>query len=78
MYYVAETGDPTILAIVNMENGARVSTITLRDGVLDSTPIITQDRCSLVVKKGEGSGAIRRGLIYRIPQGNYLTDFRIS
>ena len=74
MYYVAETGDPTVLAIINMENGSRVSTIALRDGVLDSTPIIVNDRCSVVVKKGK----VRRGLIYRIPQGTFLTDFRVS
>ncbi len=74
MYYVAHTNDPRILAIVSMDTGMRKNIISIRDGDLDSTPIISGDRCSFIVKNKD----VRRGLIYKIPEGTFITDFRVG
>ena len=74
MYYVTTTGYKNMLAVIDMKTGARVSIITLRGGEVDGNPIITGDRCSVIVKDGN----VRRGLIYKIPKGTFITDFRIT
>lgn len=76
MYYVAATGNENILAIIDMNTGARKNIITLKGGILDSTPVITGDRCSFVVKNKNDNS--RRGMIYRVPQGTFITDFRVG
>ena len=63
-----------MLAVIDMKTGARASIITVHGGEIDGNPIVTGDRCSVIVKDGN----VRRGLIYRIPKGTYVTDFRIN
>ena len=75
MYYIAATGHVSVLAIIDMTTGVRKNTISLRDGELDSTPVMTGDRCSFVIKYKNGN---RRGMIYRVPQGTFITDFRVG
>ena len=75
MYYVAETGDPHILAIVDANTGMRKNTISIRGGVLDSSPIVMGDRCSFITIDNNN---VRRGWIFKIPAGTFITDFRVG
>ena len=74
MYYVTDTGQANTLAIVKLDGGVRINTIRIQGGELDSTPVIMGDRCSFIIKKG----IVRTGLIYKIPQGTFITDFRVG
>jgi hypothetical protein len=75
MYYVTATDNPQILAIVEVNTGIRKSTITLRGGELDGSPIVSGDRCSFVVKLPNN---VRRGMIFKVPSGTFITDFRVG
>ena len=69
--YFVQQQDSNTLAVYNVETGNRVQYISLQGWTLDSTPIITGDRCSYMVKKG----MLRRGVIVKLPSGNLVTYF---
>jgi hypothetical protein len=69
--YFVQQQDSNTLAVYDVYTGNRVQYIGLQGWTLDSTPIITGDRCSYMVKQGMR----RRGVIVKLPSGNLITYF---
>lgn len=71
MYTVSVEG-PKLLKIIKLEGGITTNHIQLQTGEIDGSPIVLGDRCTFVVRDGNQ----RIGMIYKIPQGTFITNFR--
>ena len=70
--YTVSVATPKLLNIIKIDGGVIINHIQVRSGELDGSPIVLGDRCTFVVKDGN----TRIGMIYRIPNGTFVTNFR--
>ena len=70
--YTVSIASTKLLNIIKIDSGVIINHIQLRGGEIDGSPIVLGDRCTFVVKDGN----TRTGMIYRIPKGTFITNFR--
>jgi|10_taG_2_1085330.scaffolds.fasta_scaffold00061_8 uncharacterized protein (DUF779 family) len=70
--YTISVANNKLLKIVKADTGVIINHIQVRSGELDGSPIVLGDRCTFIVKDGDQ----RIGMIYKIPSGTFLTNFR--
>jgi hypothetical protein len=70
--YTVSIANPKLLNIIKIDGGVIINHIQVRSGELDGSPLVLGDRCTFVVKDGN----TRIGMIYAIPKGTFITNFR--